>query len=292
VATLLKVGSLQIVLAMIEQGKIDPTLALEDPVEAIRLWSHDARLELALPLTDGTPVRAVELQLRLLDLAERFVAAGRCRGLVPRAAEIVALWRDTVEKLAVGDLSALTPRLDWVLKLALLGRAVSILPVRGWESPELKHLDFLYASLAPEHGLYWAMERAGQVEPVVTAAAVERLTTQPPRDTRALARAELLRRAPAEAVVAVDWDRIRFELPADPTGLRSFTVRLGDPRRSERRQIAAAAARSESFAELLAALGEPTPPTRTPLERTALARRTAATTISEGDRHALPRTSV
>ncbi len=291
VATLLKVGSLQIVLAMLEQGELDPTLALEDPVEAIRLWSHDARLELAQPLTDGRPIRAVELQLRLLDLAGRFVAAGRCRGLVPRAVEIVALWRDTVEKLAAGDLAALAPRLDWVLKLALLGRALATLPGRGWEAPELKHLDFLYGSLAPEQGLYWAMERAGQVEQVVTPRAVEQLTTRPPRDTRAYARAELLRRAPAESVAAVDWDRIRFELPADATGPRSFTVRLGDPRRSGRRRIAAAAARSESFAELLGELGERAPLAPIAPARTGISRWVEDRRFTEGESDAISRTS-
>jgi proteasome accessory factor A len=41
VASLLKVGVMQIVLAMIEAGRIKPGLALEDPLDALLRWSHD-----------------------------------------------------------------------------------------------------------------------------------------------------------------------------------------------------------------------------------------------------------
>jgi proteasome accessory factor A len=255
VATLLKVGVLQIVLAMLEAGAVDPELALEDAVEAIQRWSHDPALALGLPLTNGRTVRAVELQRRFLDRAARFVECGGCRGVVPRAGRIVELWADTLDKLERADLAALAPRLDWVLKLELLGRALERLPGRDWSAPEIKHLDLLYASLEPGQGLYWAMERAGRVERLVSAAAIERLVTRPPAETRAFARAEMLRRAPAGAVVEVDWDRIRFDLREPGAASRWRTLHLPDPRGPGRRALAGKLAAAGPFGELLDRLG-------------------------------------
>jgi proteasome accessory factor A len=44
VACLLKVGVLQIVLAMIEVGRVNPELILDNPLAAVRDWSHDPSL--------------------------------------------------------------------------------------------------------------------------------------------------------------------------------------------------------------------------------------------------------
>ena len=46
---------------------------------------------------------AVELQSAFLDEAQRFAASGGCDGIVPRAAEIVALWGRVLETMRAGD---------------------------------------------------------------------------------------------------------------------------------------------------------------------------------------------
>ena len=66
-------------------------------------------------------------------------------------------------------------------------------PSWTWDSPELKTLDLMYGSL--RNGLYWACERSGMIEPVVSEAEIERFTHEPPEDTRAWTRAMLLRQA-------------------------------------------------------------------------------------------------
>ncbi len=47
---------------------------------------------------------------------------------------------------------------------------------------------------------------------MVAEADIERLTREPPPDTRAYARAMLLRRAGAAGVADVDWDAIKFRV--------------------------------------------------------------------------------
>jgi proteasome accessory factor A len=262
VATLLKVGALQIVLAMLEAGEIDPALALDDAVEAFRRWSHDPTLAGEQPRVDGAATTAVDLQRRFAERAAAFVARGGCRGVVPGASRIVALWTDTLDKLARADFAALASRLDWVLKLELLGRVLERLPGHDWSAPELKHLDLAYSNLAPEEGLYWAMERAGRVERVVSAAAIERRVESAPADTRAWTRAELLRRAaPAGAIADVDWDCIRFRLRRVGGATRWRTVHLADPRgpgrRKLRRQLAGAVDLDEALDRLGATADAP-----------------------------------
>src|SRR5262249_30126320 len=121
---------------------------------------------------DGAALTAVELQLRHLEVAQRFAAAGGFDGIVPRADEILALWEDTLRKLRAGDTPALAGRLDWVLKRQILEQALAAHPHLDWESPEIKYLDHAYSSLDPARGLYSAHERLGTVQQLVPAARV------------------------------------------------------------------------------------------------------------------------
>ena len=210
VASLLKVGVMQIILSMIEAECIDYDLLLDDPLFATVLWSRDPTLQARSKMLSGTELTAVELQLRFLETARKFVDEGRCQGLVPRAGEILNLWEDTLVKLKACNFGALAPRLDWVLKLRTLQRALQQRPELNWGSPEIKHLDHLYSSLDLSDGLYWAYEKAGLVERIVSDERIEHFTQEPPEDTRAYTRAMLLRKAGPENLDDVDWDLVRF----------------------------------------------------------------------------------
>jgi hypothetical protein len=227
-SSLLKVGVMQIILAMLEAGRVDVRLILDDPVAAFVHWSHDPTLRARAPTVSGQEVTAVEMQLLFLEAAQRFVAGGGCDGVVPRADDILALWEDTLLKLKSGTIGSLTSRLDWVLKLQVLLRALQRRPDLIFASPEIKHLDHLYSSLDANQGLYWVHERLGLVERFVDDDHIERFVHQPPEDTRAWTRARLLRLA-GNAVQDVGWDRVtvRQLIPGCWPVLR--TVQLADP---------------------------------------------------------------
>jgi len=235
VATYLKAGATQIVVAMIEARAINPRLILERPLEALTLWGHDPELEARARLADGREVTAVEHQLLVLEDARRFVAAGGAAG-VPDADAILALWEDTLARLAARDFDTLARRLDWVMKRRLLERFLARHPRLSWESPEVKRLDLLFASLDPAEGLYWALEEAGAIDRLVGAEHIERLRHEPPPDTRAWSRAMLLRVAGRAITTRVDWDEIRLG-PA-PGEAHSRTVRLHHPARFTEDQVA------------------------------------------------------
>jgi len=259
VANLLKAGTTQLVLAMAEAGWADAAAQLDDPLAAFAEVSRDLTLKKALPLVGrGRQGSAVEIQRRLADLAGEFVASGEGGDAVPDAAAIVALWQETLDRLARRDLEALTGRCDWVLKYLLLDRFRAR---RGlaWESPDMKCLDLLFSSLDPQEGLFWQMAAAGQVENMPASETIERFVAEPPDDTRAYLRAHALRRF-GEHVATLNWDRIRFRLQSDRFWWSEAVLAMPDPSRLGRAESEPLLAKSETLTELIAAVGtEPEP---------------------------------
>ncbi|MFN0058702.1 MAG: proteasome accessory factor PafA2 family protein [Planctomycetota bacterium] len=251
VSSLLKVGATQLVLAMLEAGEIATDTLLDNPLAATWAFSRDPELRATTRTVAGEPITAIELQRRFASLAERFVARGHADGIVPRAREIVVLWRDVLTRLEHAP-DSLTGSIDWLLKRSLLQRAMAR---RGfsWRSFEAKHLDHAYSSLDPDEGLYWAMEQAGHVERVVDASAVDRFIHEPPSDTRAYARAHFLRRAGAAAIEQVDWDAIQFRLD-DDRHWRTQSVSMPSPVSLTQAQVAECFATHQSLATLARAL--------------------------------------
>lgn len=231
VATVLKLGTMQIVLAMIEAGCFNATRMLDDPIDAVIRWSHDPTLTATAALADGREMTALEVQMLFLEEARRFVDRGGCVDVVPRATEIVSLWEGVLGDLSRGDIDALAGQLDWALKLSLLRRVLAERPSLEWDSPQIKHLEHLYSSLDPAEGLYWACERDGATTRLVSESQITQLTEQPPEDTRAWTRGMLLRLAGADAVDDVDWDRIRVRSRTDRHWPSVRTVNLENPLR-------------------------------------------------------------
>lgn len=257
-ATFLKTGVMQVILSMIEAERVPSSLILENALEAVVAYSHDPSLEARSRLVTGEDLTAVELQLRFHESAARFVEAGGCDGVVPDAREIVAFWGDTLNKLAARDFSALARRLDWVLKRSILERAMERKPGLDFTSPEARLVDMLYGSICDQDGLYWAYEKVGAVDRVVSDEDVVRFEAEPPADTRAWTRAMLLRAAGPSRVVDVDWDYVR--VTTDPRRRWATTrIDLPDPLGATQAENADLFENAASFEELVDAL-QPDPP--------------------------------
>ena len=147
---------------------------------------------------------------------------------MPRADEILALWEDTLAKLAARDLDALVGRVDWILKQRILERALEQRGDLDWKSPELKYLDQIFGSLDPDEGLFWPHLRSGLVERWVSDEEIEHFVHEPPEDTRAWTRAMLLRRFEPDEIEKVDWDEVTLRLETNGAR-RKLKLRLDDP---------------------------------------------------------------
>lgn len=250
-ACLLKVGVMQIILSMIEAECVSGEVLLEDPRIATLAWSHDPELHTQSQTVNGRHYTAAELQLKFIADATTFVAKGGCDGVVPEAERILTLWADTVEKLHRREFASLTSRLDWVLKREMLQRTLQRDENLSWNSPSIRMLDFLYGSLDPQKGLYWAYEQSGALERVVPESRIAHFENEPPEDTRAWTRAMLLRAIPRECVTRVSWDHIAFSDPRFRQWSFPRTIELANPLHFGKNETGSILTGSANFDELL-----------------------------------------
>src|SRR6476660_10644736 len=71
-ATFLKVGTIAIVLSMIEDGFVDKDLTITAPVPSMRTVSHDPTCHALVELADGGHCTAIELQWEFLRFARKY----------------------------------------------------------------------------------------------------------------------------------------------------------------------------------------------------------------------------
>ncbi|MBK8459531.1 MAG: proteasome accessory factor PafA2 family protein [Micropruina sp.] len=201
-STLLRIGSAAAVLAMLEDGTRLPSLALADPLRALRTVSRDLTCQTPIPLADGRQLTALQLQGEYLDAV---VAWG---GADPA---VVELWHETLQALAQGP-EEVADRLDWAAKWQLMQQYRRRSGLE-WSAARLAQIDLQYADLDPHTSVYDALVGAGRLRTLATPAEVELAIAEPPADTRAFVRGRLVRDHGA-SVLAVTWDAITLRTAA------------------------------------------------------------------------------
>ena len=205
-STYLKVGTMALVLDMVEEDWPFPPLELEDPIRAIKAVSRDLEVKEDLRLVGGKTATALAVQRVYLKSAQDFYA---CHELTLPIKDVLVRWEETLDKLE-RDPRELVRDLDWVAKRALIE---SYLERKGcgWEDPRVAMLDLQYHDIRPEKGLYYTLERSHHIDRIVLDAEVLRAETEAPRDTRAYFRAACLKKWPQE-VYAASWTSVLFDV--------------------------------------------------------------------------------
>ncbi len=249
VATFLKVGTMAIVLGMIEDDFLDKDLSIVGPVHAVRTVSHDPTLRATLERTSGGTCTAIELQWEFFRLAQKYAEE---TGLELCGAEVgldvLRRWEATLTALEHDPMS-LNGQLDWVTKLALLD-AYRDRDGLAWDNPKLALLDLQYHDVRPERSLYERLVRAGTVERILTEDAVVAAMTEPPDTTRAYFRGQCLARW-ADSVVAANWDSLILDVGTDP--LRR--IPMMEPLKGSRAHVEALFNQCSTPAQLVDQLG-------------------------------------
>jgi proteasome accessory factor PafA2 len=209
VATFLKTGTTAIVLSMIEDDFITADLSLDDPVGALRAISHDPTCRKAVNLADGRSMTAVDLQWEFLDWAKKYVAD---QEYDPTQLDVLARWEQTLATLETDPMRG-DRQLDWVAKLRLLD-AYRERHDLDWGDPKLALVDLQYHDVRRDKGLYYRLAEQDQVERLVPEDEIQRAISEPPTDTRAWFRGQILRRF-ASDVTTASWDGIVFDLGGD-----------------------------------------------------------------------------
>ena len=210
VATYLKVGTMAIVLSMIEDDFIDRDLGLEAPVLAYRKVSQDLACRESLHLKDGRTLTAVDIQREFLELALRYYATLEPE---PWVLDVLARWESVLDRLA-RDPRTLNRELDWVIKLELIENYMAKHGL-GWADSRVAMIDLQYHDIRPGKGLYGKLEEAEAVERIVTDDEVSKAIYDPPKDTRAYFRGMCLQKY-SEEIVSASWDSVIFDLKEGP----------------------------------------------------------------------------
>ena len=216
--TMLKVGSADLVLRMLEAGVVMRDMSLENPIRAIRDMSHDITGKRTVRLTTGRELSALDMQTEYFEKAEEFAHR---RGLVedPTVSRVLELWGRVLKSVAADDTSLIDREIDWAIKKRLLERYM-VRHDLDLESPRIAQLDLAYHDIDRTRGLYNLLERSDLVERVVTDLEVFEAKSVPPQTTRAKLRGDFVRRAQdRHRDFTVDWVHLKLNDQAQRTVL-------------------------------------------------------------------------
>ena len=204
-ATALKIGTTAMVLNLLEREIFPYDLGLGDPVWALKEISRDPTHKWILARQNGRTISAIDIQRVYLALAQRHLS-----GLDEESDWVLDAWERTLDDLE-SDPMQLSDRLDWVAKKWLLD-AFRESENLTWNDPWLQSLDLEYHNIDPNRGLYFDLEQQGRMQRVLTDDQIERARLTPPIDTRAKARAALVKTLSENRMrYIVDWDSVYLE---------------------------------------------------------------------------------
>jgi len=240
-STYLKVGTLAIVLDLLEAGADLPRINLTDPVAAIKQVSRDVQVKETLKLVGGTATTAIAVQRAYLKAAQDFYA---CHELAQVTKDVLVRWEDVLDRLE-RDPRLLVRELDWVAKRYLIESYMERKSC-GWDDPRVHLMDLQYHDVRPDKGLYYTLERSNRIERVVLDQEIARAEFTPPVGTRAYFRGQCVKKYP-NAVYGASWTSVLFDIGQN----KIKKIPLMEPLRGTEALTGELLAQSETAAALL-----------------------------------------
>ena len=119
------------------------------------------------------------------------------------------MWQYVLDCLDT-DPEKLDRKIDWIIKRRLIENWIQNKDSR-WSDPRVFMLDLQYHDLRRTRGLYYLLERKGQVDRLLTDEEVDKAKSEPPHDTRAKMRGEFIKLARQNGIqYDLDWSNIRL----------------------------------------------------------------------------------
>ncbi|MGH3539544.1 MAG: Pup--protein ligase, partial [Pseudonocardiaceae bacterium] len=227
VTTLLKVGTANLVLEMIEEGVTFRDFTLDNPIRAIREISHDLTGQRGVRLAGGREASALDIQREYYARAADHVAQ---RGSDPLTDRVMELWDRTLNAVEQQDLGLIDREIDWAIKHRLIER------YRAKHRMELSNariaqLDLAYHDIRRGRGLFDLLQRKALVDRVTDDGEIEAAKDTPPATTRAKLRGDFIAAAQAAGRdFTVDWVHLKLNDQAQRTVLCKDPFRAVDER--------------------------------------------------------------
>ena len=226
--TMLKVGSCDLVLRMIEAGTALRDLTLENPIRAIREMSHDPSGRRTVRLSSGRTLSALDIQREFHAAAVTFLE--REGSADPAHERVLELWGRTLTAVETDRLDLVGTEIDWVIKKQLID-AYAARHSLSLGDPRLAQIDLAYHDVTRSRGIFHLLERRGLAARAVTDSAVEEAREHPPATTRAKLRGDFIRAATEHRRdFTVDWVHLKLNDQAQRTVLCKDPFLAQDPR--------------------------------------------------------------
>jgi proteasome accessory factor A len=227
VTTLLKVGTANLVLEMVEEGVAFRDFTLDNPIRAIREISHDLTGRRGVRLAGGREASALDIQreyyLRAVDHIAR-------RGSDPLTDRVMELWDRTLSAVERQDLSLIDREIDWAIKHRLVERYRAKHRME-LSNPRIAQLDLAYHDIRRGRGLFDLLQRKALVDRVTDDGEIEAAKDTPPASTRAKLRGDFIAAAQAAGRdFTVDWVHLKLNDQAQRTVLCKDPFRAVDER--------------------------------------------------------------
>jgi proteasome accessory factor A len=245
VATLLKLGTTSIVLAMIEDDAFPEHLTIKDPVHAIRQVSHDTSLSACIMMTDGRMLSALQVQMEILQAANQYANRYGLEAVDASVGnDVLVRWAGVLDGLETDPL-LVANIVDWIAKKRIVDGFAQRHNLQN-DDARLKAIDLQYHDMRVDKCLAL---RAG-LDELCAKADVMTAMINPPESTRAFFRGTVLQRWPND-VIAANWDSVVFDIPNQ--GLKR--IPMPEPLRGTRQMVGDVLASSRNPAELIERLG-------------------------------------
>nr|MCU0279942.1 proteasome accessory factor PafA2 family protein [Candidatus Nanopelagicales bacterium] len=218
--TLLKVGSADLVLRMLEAGVPLRDLTLENPIRSIRDISQDPTGRKVVRLANGKTISGLDMQREYLSKVEGFA---RANGLLldPHSvtSRVVDLWSRTLDAIEFDRLSDVAREIDWVIKRTLIERYMTKHGLSLTDA-RISQLDLAYHDISRKRGLFYLMAAKGLVDRVSSDVEIFEAKSVPPQTTRAKLRGDFIKRAQEKRRdFTVDWVHLKLNDQAQRTVL-------------------------------------------------------------------------
>jgi proteasome accessory factor A len=218
--TLLKVGSTDLVLRMLEAGLPMRDLTLENPIRSIRDISQDPTGRRLVRLATGRSISGLDMQREYLD---RVTSFARTHGLLTDPtgvhARVVDLWTRVLDAIESDRLQDVATEIDWVIKRTLIERYMA---KHGLDMTDARvsQLDLAYHDISRKRGLFYLMSQKGLLDRQTSDIEVFAAKSIPPQTTRAKLRGDFIKRAQEKRRdFTVDWVHLKLNDQAQRTVL-------------------------------------------------------------------------
>ena len=218
--TMLKVGTTDIILRMLEAGVVMRDLTLENSIRAIREISHDPTCQRTVRLHNGRELTALQLQTEYFQKARDFVDRSEL-ATDPRSvvARVMELWERVLTAIDRQDLSSIDRDIDWVIKQKMLQQYMNRND-NTLADARIAQLDLSYHDITRSRGLFYLLQRRGVVSRVTHEPEVFEAMNLAPQTTRARLRGDFIKRAQERRRdFTVDWVHLKLNDQAQRTVL-------------------------------------------------------------------------